>query len=201
MRVKRHPLATLEFFNTHHVLMTPTPIDLEGDIILEIGSGKGKFITELATLYPNKHFVAFEVQPSVCYHLVLKKEALQLKNLSIILDDAKHVKEYFKPHSIKQIWLNFSDPWPKTKHHKRRLTASHFLKDYQSLLSLNGELHLRTDHEALFLFSCETIKQHFKHVQCDTNAIPYVAMSEYEMKKRLHGPIYYLKAEGTHELL
>lgn len=201
MRVKRHPLATIEFFNQHHVLRTPAPLEFQNDVVLEIGSGKGKFITELAQLFPEKSFVAFEIQPSVCYHLVLKKEALNLTNLTIVLDDAKHVKDYFHPHTISEIWLNFSDPWPKKKHHKRRLTAKQFLKDYQTLLTSNGTVNMRTDHEDLFLFSCETMKQSFQTVTCNKNALAYIAMSEYEIKKRAHGPIYSIKAEDANELL
>ncbi|MDL2292155.1 tRNA (guanosine(46)-N7)-methyltransferase TrmB [Acholeplasma sp. OttesenSCG-928-E16] len=164
---------------------------------LEVGSGKGLFITSLARDYKDEIFVAFEKNISVCYRILEKKEAYMLDNLFIVLDDAKHLEEYFHLNQVDCIYLNFSDPWPKSKHHKRRLTNQTFLDSYHNILKDKGLIQFRTDHNELFLDSIEYIKNSklFRIINKDENLKESKYMSEYEIKKRAYGNINQLVGE------
>ena len=165
---------------------------------IEIGSGKGDFITCLAHDHPDRHYIAIERNVYVCFRILEKKEALQLHNLSIILGDAMHLKSYLDDHKVQVIYLNFSDPWPKKKHHKRRLTAPIFLPLYIDILKDDGRLQFRTDHLSFFEDSMLTLRAAFEisDIQYDLPASLY--MTEYEIKKRKIGPIYQLTGRKKH---
>lgn len=201
MRQKFNTLATQSFFDTHEVITKPTLLNLTGDINVEIGAGKGKFITDMARDFPHKTFIAFEMNKHVAYYIALKKEALELKNLYIVVDDAASIESYVFKHSIDVIYLNFSDPWPKAKHHKRRLSHPNQLKRFVSVLKDNATIEMRTDHKKLYIESCFYFQTLFKDISYDDNLEFMTYYSEYEMKKRPLGPIYYLKAKVEHELL
>lgn len=191
MRTKRVAKAKETIESSDLIIQEPRIIESNLPIVLEIGSGKGKFIVELASFHPDKYFVAMERELNVCYRILEKQESFQLPNLAIIPIDAKDLSLYFNPHSIEKIYLNFSDPWPKARHHKRRLTASSFLKIYESILIEGGFLEFRTDHESLFDDSLEYIKtSNFEIVWQSRDALMRTAVSEYELKKRENGPIY-----------
>ncbi|CCV64082.1 tRNA (guanine-N(7)-)-methyltransferase [Alteracholeplasma palmae J233] len=175
--------------------VTPLVFPEGNKIFVEIGSGKGDFITSLAKDHPNDSFVAIEKIDSVCYRIWQKKDELKLENLTIILDDAIYLEEYFKSYKVDQIYLNFSDPWPKARHHKRRLTYSTFLTKYKNVLKKEGELQLRTDHLELFNDSLEYIEKVFDITKEDRNLAVSKYMTEYEVKKRKTGPIYQLNAK------
>ena len=191
MRQKRIKHATRELLSKHDVIIDLKMLDVSHQkVSLEIGSGKGKFITDLARDYPLELFVAMEVNINVCYRILEKKLEENLNNLIIILGDASNLLSYFEPNSIDQIYLNFSDPWPKKRHHKRRLTAPSFLKQYISILKHDGLLQFRTDHHDLFQDSMETIHDYFEITDIQTQLEPSNYMTEYELKKRQEGPIY-----------
>ena len=136
MRQKRVKNATVETLKKHGVVTELEKIDVSSyeTVYLEIGSGKGQFITSLAKDNKTSLWIAMEVNINVCYRILEKKQEQNLDNLIVILGDANHILAYFEPHQIDGIFLNFSDPWPKAKHHKRRLTYPSFLKQYQTLL-------------------------------------------------------------------
>ena len=193
MRQKKVKYATKEILESYGVIVEPKRIHLdEKRTYLEIGSGKGQFITKLAEDNPNDIFIAIEVNINVCFRIMEKKEAMKLDNLIIILGDASFIHLYFDLESIDGIYLNFSDPWPKAKHHKRRLTYPTFLKTYVSLLKNNGFLQFRTDHPTLFQESIEYIESYFHITEVDNNLSASAYMTEYEIKKRAIGPIYQL---------
>ncbi len=168
------------------------------DIELEIGSGKGDFITSLARDHEDKHFIAIERNKYVCYRILEKKEKLSLHNLTIILGDAKDLETYLARKKVNIIYLNFSDPWPKKRHHKRRLTAHSFLPLYEQLLKEDGILQFRTDHLAFFNDSIETISSTFDVYDISRNLPASDYMTEYEVKKRKIGSIYQLKGRKKH---
>jgi tRNA (guanine-N7-)-methyltransferase len=201
MRQKFNTLATQSFFDAHEVITSPSLLDLSGDVHLEIGSGKGKFITDMARDFPNKTFIAFEMNRHVAYYIVLKKEELKLNNLIIIIDNIQSMDLYIKPHTIHTIYLNFSDPWPKAKHHKRRLSHPNQLKRYINVLKEDGIIEMRTDHQKLYMESCFYFQTLFKDISYDDDLELMTYYSEYEMKKRPLGPIYHIKAKVSHELL
>lgn len=126
---------------------------------IEIGCGKGNFASGMAAAYPDVNFIAMEKVPDVCC-IALEKakasaEARENDNLRFIIGDAKILAENVKPHSVDCIYLNFSDPWPKSKHAKRRLTHSSFLAIYKTILKEDGILRFKTDNVGLFDFSLE----------------------------------------------
>lgn len=192
MRQKKVKIATKEYLESGGVVTQLVELESYPKSILEVGSGKGEFITKMALDFKDIHFFALEVNPSVCYRIYEKKMQYNLSNLTIILGDANHLSVYFKDHSLDGIYLNFSDPWPKTKHHKRRLTYPSFLKTYRNLLKQTGYIQFRTDHQALFLDSINYMENdfEFKEINHDLEASRY--MTEYEIKKRPLGPIYQL---------
>lgn len=160
---------------------------------LEIGSGKGQFITSLAKDNPNELFIALERNINVCYRIIEKKLEDKIDNLIIVLGDSVDLNEYLPDHSIDNIYLNFSDPWPKARHHKRRLTYESFLLIYKRLLKVDGILQLRTDHLDLFNDSLEYFDKYLdeKEVNRDYQSNQYY--TEYEEKKRKKGKIYQYK--------
>jgi tRNA (guanine-N7-)-methyltransferase len=193
MRQKRIKNATKENMTSEGVLIEPSKIHITHDMVsLEIGSGKGKFITSLAADFPDQLFIAMEVNINVCYRILEKRNELNLKNLIIICGDATHILDYFDDNSIDNIYLNFSDPWPKKRHHKRRLTAPSFLKDYVSIMKDKGKIQFRTDHLDLFNNSIEHIKDFFNILDIQNNLNESIYMTEYEIRKRQEGPIYQL---------
>jgi tRNA (guanine-N7-)-methyltransferase len=195
VRTKKVKQAYDAIHQSNLILSAPVKIKSSLPLVLEVGSGKGKFITELAKLYPNQHFVAFEKDINVCYRILEKQEALMLPNLTIVQDDANALLDYFDPKTVSKIYLNFSDPWPKKRHHKRRLTAQTYLSMYQTILIEGGELEFRSDFEPLYMDSLEYLMSsrfevYWANTQCDERE----AVSEYEEKKRKESPIYGFKA-------
>lgn len=201
MRQRHIKLATIENLTTMGVLFDASMLSLDASntLHLEIGSGKGQFITSLAQHCPDDHFIALEIDKDVCYRIAEKKVALNLRNLTIICSDAKRLLDWLKPHTIDTIYLNFSDPWPKIKHHKRRLTYPTMLTMYKSLLKPSGILQFRTDHHELFMDSIRYFDRIFDVIEKIESLPISPFMTEYEEKKRILGPIYQLKGKPHYD--
>ena len=159
---------------------------------VEIGVGKGDFLTELAARNPNVNYVGLEAQQGVLYFAARKAAARQLSNVRLLVFDAAHLTELFAPAEVDRIYLNFSDPWPKKRHAKRRLTSELFLERYRAVLKEDGELHFKTDNMGLFDYSLETMAAegwqlsrvtHDLHALGETDNI----MTEYERKFSTRG--------------
>lgn len=125
---------------------------------IEIGMGKGKFITTLAGLNPGINYIGIEKYSSVLVRAVEKQNELKLPNLKFIRMDAEKITEIFGKGEADRIYLNFSDPWPKDRHAKRRLTSKEFFARYNVILKDDGEVHFKTDNRALFDFSLEEVE-------------------------------------------
>jgi tRNA (guanine-N7-)-methyltransferase len=192
MRQKKVKIATNEYLESCGVVTQLCELPNFPKSFLEVGSGKGEFITKMALDFKDIHFFALEVNPSVCYRIYEKKQALNIMNLTIILGDASHLPVYFKDQSLNAIYLNFSDPWPKTKHHKRRLTYPTFLEIYKKLLKEEGYIQFRTDHKDLFDDSIFYMSKDFEFKEINHDLEKSIYMTEYEIKKRPFGPIYQL---------
>ncbi|MFO3689372.1 tRNA (guanosine(46)-N7)-methyltransferase TrmB [Staphylococcus felis] len=148
-------------------------VDLDGDhaqsirewfnndnpIHIEVGSGMGKFITTLASQNPHINYISIERDKNVMIRVLDKVIDQNLTNIKLLCNDAVQLTEYFKPHEIERIYLNFSDPWPKKRHAKRRLTYHTFLEIYQHILSTDGEIHFKTDNRGLFAYSLESMSE------------------------------------------
>lgn len=124
-------------------------------IHLEIGSGKGKFITTLAMQNPDINYIAMEKFATVLLKLIKKIPEEGLTNLSIMNTDAELIQQYFEQGELDRIYLNFSDPWPRKRHAKRRLTNIRFLEIFKVLLKSNGTICFKTDNQDLFDYSLE----------------------------------------------
>ncbi len=118
-------------------------------IMLEIGMGKGDFIIGMATLHPDWNFIGVERSPSVAVRAIQKLDKLKLDNVKVFTSDAICLDRVFN-HEIDTIYLNFSDPWPKKRHAKRRLTHQNFLEIYDKLFIEDAKLKLKTDNDTLF---------------------------------------------------
>lgn len=128
-------------------------------LCLEIGCGKGRFTIGMAELNPDKAFIGVETQHDIAYYPAKAAKDKQLNNVKIICANAENLTDWFEPGEIKELYLNFSDPWPKARHTKRRLTHHNFLEKYKQLLGKGGHLRFKTDNRGLFDFSVEEFKK------------------------------------------
>ncbi|MCI9052339.1 MAG: tRNA (guanosine(46)-N7)-methyltransferase TrmB [Lachnospiraceae bacterium] len=130
----------------------------ENPIHLEIGTGKGKFITTLAQQNPDINYIGIEKFSSVLVRALEKQQENPLPNLIFLREDANRITEFFGKEEVSRIYLNFSDPWPKDRHAKRRLTSIEYLKRYNEILKADGDIQFKTDNLPLFTFSLEQIE-------------------------------------------
>lgn len=130
----------------------------DNPIHIEIGMGKGKFIMELARNNSHINYVGIEKYSSVLLRGLQKLEEEPLENIRFIRMDAKDICEIFDKDEVARIYLNFSDPWPKDRHAKRRLTSHQFFSLYQQILKSDGIVEFKTDNIGLFDFSLEEVK-------------------------------------------
>lgn len=134
-------------------------------IHIEIGMGKGRFLLTLAAQNPNINYIGIERYSSVLLRAVEKLEQhadeqnIVLSNLRFICMDAGDIEQVFAPGEVSRIYLNFSDPWPKARHARRRLTSSEYLDRYDHILALGGQVEFKTDNRALFDFSVDTVSE------------------------------------------
>ncbi len=157
MRKKKNSEARLEACAE---LIINTPEEMENyrnrfPVYLEIGCGKGGFIRDTAKRYPDRLFIAAELQTSAIITALENSKAAELDNVRFINANAMNLGEYFKKGDVKEIYLNFSDPWPKKGHTKRRLTYRAFLNVYKNILADDGKIIMKTDNDGLFEFSLE----------------------------------------------
>ncbi len=147
-------------------------------IEIEVGMGKGRFIMELARRHPERNFIGIERYSSVLLRGLEKREQLELSNIWFLCIDAKDLCEFFAPGEVSRIYLNFSDPWPKDRHAKRRLTSAEFMKVYEQILKPGGSLEFKTDNRGLFEYSMESIPSSGWRIQEFTYDLHHSAMAE-----------------------
>ncbi len=128
-------------------------------IHIEIGMGKGQFLYTLAQENPDVNYIGIEKYSSVLIRGIQKQEQNELANLIFVRMDAEAIESVFAPGEVGRIYLNFSDPWPKDRHAKRRLTSRQFLARYDKILSEDGRLEFKTDNRMLFDFSLEEARE------------------------------------------
>lgn len=169
-------------------------------IHIEIGMGKGQFLTQLALKNPDINYIGIEKFTSVLLRASEKLTEIELDNVRIINVDALKLNEFFDKEEVDRIYLNFSDPWPKNAHAKRRLTSNRFLPLYKEVLVKNGEIHFKTDNRLLFEFSLESLNNYgmiLSNISLDLHNSDFVdnIMTEYEERFSKFGPIYRLEAK------
>ena len=131
----------------------------DNPIRIEIGMGKGRFICELAANNPDINYVGIEKYSSVLLRAIQKQEELEFPNLKFIRMEAEEIADVFGKDEVDKIYLNFSDPWPKDRHAKRRLPSGQFLKRYDSFLKKDGVIEFKTDNRDLFDFAVAEAKE------------------------------------------
>lgn len=157
----------------------------DNPIYIEIGMGKGDFIIENAKRYPNINFIGIEKYDSVIVRAIQKSNELDINNLKIVRVDAGKLEDIFDK-EIDTIYLNFSDPWPKDRHAKRRLTSEVFLNIYDQIFKNAKRIIMKTDNIDLFNYSLETLINHGYEITYKTNNLDCLnednIMTEYETK-------------------
>ena len=173
-------------------------------IHLEVGMGKGRFLMEMSLRHSENNYLGMELYDSVLLRAIQRRQAMEAEseNLFFLCTDARMLPEIFAEDEIQKIYLNFSDPWPKARHAKRRLTSRQFLERYRQILSPDGTVEFRTDNLDLFEFSLQEVREtgwtllgYTYDLHGEKEWGPDEIMTEYEEKFSAQGnPIYQLTA-------
>jgi len=189
MRLKHIKNADIIINNSPYLVKEPTKykgnwnklFGNNNDIEIEIGTGKGKFIISKAKDNPNTNYIGIEKYDSPLVSAVKKLENLEIKNLKLICFDALFIEELFDK-EISKIYLNFSDPWPKKRHAKRRLSSTEFLKKYDNIFKSEKIIEMKTDNDDLYEYSIESFTNNgYEVIKTDTNYFDKYT-TEYEDK-------------------
>lgn len=212
MRLRNIPGSKEAIAQSVHVIQNPEEnkgnwkkvFGNQNPVRIEVGMGKGRFIMDMARLNPEYNYIGIEMYDSVLLRAVQKLEQSDenLPNLYFIRMDARNLPEVFGKEEVDRIYLNFSDPWPKDRHAKRRLTSRQFLERYDQILTKEGQVEFKTDNRPLFEFSLEEIQAagwkllaHTFDLHHDEDMIKGNVMTEYEEKFSSAGnPIHKLIA-------
>lgn len=193
MRLRNNKNAKDIISNSKYVVLNPEEnisswnkiFGNDNPIHIEIGMGKGDFIIGMAMKYPNINFIGIEMYDTVLMYAVKKLEELNIPNLRLIRMDANEIDNVFKK-EISLIYLNFSDPWPKNRNAKRRLTHERLLSKYDSIFKDEKVIHMKTDNIKLFAFSIESLSNYgytLKNVTLDLHSEDIENVeTEYEKK-------------------
>ncbi|MFK3958067.1 tRNA (guanosine(46)-N7)-methyltransferase TrmB [Guptibacillus hwajinpoensis] len=162
MRQRNKPWAE-EMFAKNPQFVPANPTDRKGNwkdvfdnsnpIHLEVGTGKGQFIIGMAKQNPDVNFVGLELSSSVMVSALEKLIEEDVPNVRLLNENAQDLSTIFEENEVSRVYLNFSDPWPKNRHEKRRLTNNTFLDLYRDVMKPNGEVHFKTDNQGLFEYS------------------------------------------------
>lgn len=172
MRLRNIPGAQDAILESPYVIQEPQShkgkwtevFEKEQPLHIEVGMGKGRFLMDLARIHPEINYVGIEMYDSVLLRALQKREELEengtvYSNLYFMRVDARLLPEIFEKGEVDKIYLNFSDPWPKARHAKRRLTSREFLERYDQILAEEGKVEFKTDNKDLFEFSLEEVKE------------------------------------------
>lgn len=166
MRLRNIPGAEEAIASSPYCIQDPTKrkgswkevFGNEHPVHIEIGMGKGQFLMQLAADHPNINYIGIERYSSVLLRAIQKMEVTPLQNIRFLCIDAAILPEIFARGEVDQIYLNFSDPWPKDRHAKRRLTSRQFFARYDEILRQDGVVEFKTDNHDLFTFSLEEVE-------------------------------------------
>ena len=205
MRVRNRKGATeLLEANPQYVVLNPE--DAKGKwheifgndhpIHIEVGSGKGAFITGMAKANPEINYIGIDIQKSVLSYALDKVLEADVPNIKLLWVDGDSLTNYFEDGEIDQLYLNFSDPWPKKRHEKRRLTYKTFLDTFKQILPEHGEIHFKTYTRGLFEYSLVSFSKYgmiLKGVWLDLHDSDFEGnvMTEYEKKFSSEGQVIY----------
>jgi tRNA (guanine-N7-)-methyltransferase len=168
----------------------------DNPIHIEVGTGKGQFVTGMAKQNPHINYIGIEMYESVIITALDRLIEADLPNLKLLDVDGAELINYFEKGEVSRVYLNFSDPWPKTRHAKRRLMYKTFLSLYESIMPDEGEVHFKTDNQGLFEFSLKSFSEYgmlLTFVSLDLHNSGYEGnvMTEYEEKFSAKGQRIY----------
>ena len=204
----RHVKNAFEIIENNRDIAIDNPEDYKGrwresfsfssdsSLEIEVGCGKGKFLSEMALNNSANLYIGLEMMSSVICRAVTKIKENEIKNVLLLNKDCEHILEYFNEKEVDRIYINFPDPWPKLRHEKRRLTSPKFLEKYKTILKEDGILRFKTDNLDLYNYSLETIlpllKDDKRYGEVDYSSS--TIMTEFETKFREKGnPIYFIE--------
>lgn len=205
MRLRNKPWAR-ERINAYPQYIIPNPEEAKGSwkeifgnsnpVHIEVGTGKGQFVTGMAKQNPHINYIGIEMYESVIITALDRLIEADLPNLKLLDVDGAELMNYFEKGEVERVYLNFSDPWPKTRHAKRRLTYKTFLHLYESLMPNGGEVHFKTDNQGLFEFSLKSFSEYgmlltFVSLDLHNSSFEGNVMTEYEEKFSAKGQRIY----------
>ncbi|WP_088067589.1 tRNA (guanosine(46)-N7)-methyltransferase TrmB [Gottfriedia luciferensis] len=196
MRLRHKPGAAEQVKNNAEYVI-PNPTEQKGKwqevfpsvqpLHIEVGTGRGRFMVEMAKANPHINYIGIEKYTSVISDALDKLIEAEVPNLKLLNVDAQKLSDFFEDGEVDRVYLNFSDPWPKVRHEKRRLTYKTFLQMYQQILKNDGEIHFKTDNQGLFEFSVMSMANygmtiHFLSLDLHNSDFEGNIMTEYEEK-------------------
>ncbi|WP_088103867.1 tRNA (guanosine(46)-N7)-methyltransferase TrmB [Halalkalibacter urbisdiaboli] len=196
MRLRNKPWAKEEMSKYPHIVI-PNPKECKGNwnkvfgnnqpIYVEVGTGKGQFLSGMGKLYPNINFIGIEKYDSVLVTALERIKETKQENVKFLNEDVENLLEFFADNEIERLFINFTDPWPKKRHEKRRLTSEGFLRLYEQVLKPGGDIHFKTDNQGLFEYSLHSFSKYgmiLNNVSLDLHQsdIEGNVMTEYEEK-------------------
>lgn len=196
MRLRNKPWAQ-ERLDQYPQYVVPNPESYKGrwneafdrnqPLHIEVGTGKGRFITEMAKANPEINYIGIELYKSVLVTALDRLIEAELPNVKLLNINAADLQKYFAKNDVSRVYLNFSDPWPKKRHEKRRLTYKDFLKLYERIMVDEGEIHFKTDNQGLFEYSLMSFSAYgllLTYISLDLHNSDFTGniMTEYEEK-------------------
>ena len=203
LRKKPHTDEKLKQFEDF-VTLAPSPQSLAPNPHVELGTGMGDFITQIAERNPQINYIGLEVEKTCVLSAARKVREKNLSNVRLIVFDINNISELFGEREVDRLYINFCDPWPKKRHAKRRLTHVLFLEMYRKILKPDGEIYFKTDNRGLFDFSLEQFALAGLEIRDVTNDLhanepPDNIRTEYENKFSAAGvPINFCIARFAH---
>jgi tRNA (guanine-N7-)-methyltransferase len=213
MRLRNKPWAKDYIIDHAHIVETE-PAAWKGNwqkkftreqpLYVEVGSGKGRFVNELAQNNPHVNVIGIEMSESVIVSGVEKAVEKPKPNLILLQEDVNYLTDFFEEGEIDRLYINFTDPWPKNRHAKRRLTHEGFLQKYEEVIKRGAEIHFKTDNQGLFEYSLESLTNYGFQLQnvslnLHESGMENNIMTEYEEKFFRKGMrIYRLEARLHH---
>lgn len=196
MRLRNKPWAS-EKIGQYPQYVVPNPEEYKGKwneafqnenpLHIEVGTGKGQFLLGMAKQNPHINYIGIELYESVIVSALDRLIEAELPNFKLLNVNAEELEKYFTKNDVERVYLNFSDPWPKKRHAKRRLTYKSFLQSYENILVDEGEIHFKTDNQGLFEFSLMSFSEYgllLKFLSLDLHKSDFEGniMTEYEEK-------------------
>ncbi|KYG26665.1 tRNA (guanosine(46)-N7)-methyltransferase TrmB [Alkalihalobacillus trypoxylicola] len=196
MRLRHKPWAREEMERNSHIVISEPENWLgkwqqlfgnDHPIFVEVGTGKGQFLTGMGKVHPNINFIGIEKYESVLVTAMERVREAEIENVKFINGDVEDLLSFFEENELSRLFINFTDPWPKNRHEKRRLTFHDFLERYEKVLKSDGEIHFKTDNQGLFEYSLHSFSKYgmtLNQISLDlhNSDIEGNIMTEYEEK-------------------